>query len=69
MKQRERSLLTIVNIASLLSSIYYFTIGIQYTIGFICGGIFLFAFVTAIQLTPTPPKTCPHCGKDLEKKG
>ncbi len=68
MNQIALSGLTLAAIASLTAFIYCFFISHDVLMAFISGGVFLFVFITAIQLTPTPPKTCPHCGKDLGSK-
>lgn len=64
-KQLKISILTLANVASLIACIYYFTAAFNPLVGFVCGAVFLFAFITAIQMTPKPQGTCPHCGKRL----
>lgn len=60
-----RTLLTFFCIAFLVATLYSFLAG---NILFGCIGIggFLFAFITAVQLTPAAPKVCPKCGTKLQ---
>ena len=61
-KQFKISALTLANVASLVACIYHFTIAFNPLAGFIFGGVFLFAFITAIQMTPSE---CPYCKRRL----
>jgi hypothetical protein len=62
-----RTLFTLAIVQALFTAIYCFATG-ALLFGFIWSGVFSFELITAFQLTPTPPKICPHCGKNIHDK-
>lgn len=79
--QLTKSFIAFINILSSVSLIYYAIPGFHHiatpagdmswqpTLAAISLIFFLFAFVTAVQMTVKPIEQCPHCGASLKEQG